>query len=69
MNTPRIESCVKCGGAIFFGTCAVGWGGPICNCTYPTIQTYPQQQGYAEMRQAYIGEILELLKRIEQKLK
>ena len=32
-----MQTCQRCGGARFYGSGAVGWGGPLCSCAYPQV--------------------------------
>lgn len=71
----RMESCIKCGGARFYGAGSVGWGGQICNCHEPVFQNPPmqmQQNFPSPWPQTAIdaseARIMAVLKRIEEKL-
>lgn len=64
-----MQTCGRCDGARFFGTGAVGWGGPICNCQYPQI-TNPDQPTNQGTQLGYYNnnETVERLESIERKL-
>lgn len=71
-------SCVTCGGLIMEPGKSYCYGGPVCTCMYPTtnkVNQFYQGQQLGGLSQAYIDpnsrilcEILEALKRIEEKL-
>lgn len=42
-----MKSCQNCGGAVFFGGGAIGWGGPICRCPHPILINSQIGQGGA----------------------
>ena len=68
----QVQTCSRCGGARFFGTGAIGWGGPMCNCQYPQIPNpdQPVQGGGMSQVGHYNNnqEIIERLDRIEKLL-
>lgn len=68
----QVQTCQRCGGARFYGTGSVGWGGPMCNCQYPQVANPdqpPQFQQFQYMQSfEAIREIIERLMRIEAKL-
>lgn len=70
MNQMRMETCVKCGGARFYGSGTVGWSGPICNCAepVPTNPPTPALQGRGFGESSMLARILEALERIEKRL-
>lgn len=46
----QMTTCLNCGGAIFYGSGTIGWGGQICNCqTHRLVQTldgtFTQREG------------------------
>ncbi len=70
----QVQTCLRCGGARFFGSGVIGWGGPICNCQNPQIPN-PDVPGAMSTQLAtsnsYINielKITEQLARIESKL-
>lgn len=65
-----MQTCQRCGGVRFFGSVAVGWGGPICNCQYPQLPNpdAPSQGGMQIGHYSNNQEIIERLDRIEKLL-
>jgi hypothetical protein len=72
MNQVQMQICQRCGGARFFGSGTVGWGGPICNCQYPQIPNPdvppPAQFNGMGLVAAPFSEIISLLRQILAKL-
>ena len=68
----KMETCQRCHGAVFYGSGAVGWGGPRCSCAQPVTQTeqrYPQQGGLSSYtQQSELSDILALLREIAEKV-
>lgn len=78
MHQVQMQTCRRCGGARFFGSGSVGWGGPICNCLHPDIQNpdVPRQAPDQSFSGLGLGspwiqimrDLTETLARIERKL-
>lgn len=73
MNTGGMQSCPRCGGAVFQPGVAVGWGGPVCHCgtmydlrNGPQVPTQGGQQTPIPYDPSWV--ILKVLERIERKL-
>lgn len=66
----NMQTCQRCGGARWFGTGSIGWGGPTCSCLFPQIlspDVPPQSPGLFQPI-IQLNQILERLERIENKI-
>lgn len=78
MTSALVNTCQKCGGAIFPPNIGIGWGGPICHCALdsyqqpviPLVNTLDQARYIAfnlppEQQRQLVKELTERLKEAE----